>query len=298
MKKSTQEIYKQRILRVLVYIQRNLDREMSLEELSKEAHFSPYHFHRIFRAIVDEPLKEHIRRLRLERAASSLKHTDKPVIDIALEAGYQTHEAFTRAFKAALGCSPSDYRSNSGLVSQIDKRGVCYGSSARVEEFNLEAKGESVDVRIEHIESMRVAFVRHVGTYDEVGAAWDRLCVHLGKDGHLGSNSKFIGICYDDPEVTAPARIRYDACVTVGEDVTCEGDVGIQRVGGGEYAVTSHFGPYNKLGETYNGLFRWLLQNDRELRAEPCMESYMNDPESTDPEDLVTDICVPLKPKR
>jgi AraC family transcriptional regulator len=103
MKESTGQLYKQRILQVQMYIQQNLDRDLSLKELAAKSYFSEYHFHRIFRAVVGEPLKEHIRRFRLERAASDLKHTNNSIINIAFDAGYQTHEAFTRAFKSVFG---------------------------------------------------------------------------------------------------------------------------------------------------------------------------------------------------
>jgi len=297
-KDSTEQVYKKRILGVLIYIQQNLDRQMSLEELSKKAHFSPYHFHRIFRAVVNEPLKEHIRRLRLERAATNLRHTDRPVIDIAFEAGYQTHEAFTRAFKTAMDCSPSEFRSNNDVRTQNHRSGIHYNRRPTIKDLNLIFGDKKMEMKIEDMEPARVASVRHVGPYNEVGAAWEKLCTFLGKEGNLGPNTRFIGICYDDPEVTPPEKIRYDASVTVDDDVTGEDDVVIQTIGGGQYAITSHFGPYDQLGKTYAELFRRLMKDNREPRPEPCLEFYLNDPESTEPEDLVTDICVPLKPTR
>jgi AraC family transcriptional regulator len=297
MKESTEQLYKQRVLHVQMYIQQNLDRELSLEELAKESYFSVYHFHRVFRAVVGESLKEHIRRLRLERAASFLKHTNKPITNIALSAGYQTHEAFTRAFKTAFGCSPSDFRSSNSISSQGTI--AHYQNYTKAKEQNLITGDNHMQVKIENIKPMRVAFVRHVGPYNQVSKAWDRLSTHLGKDGHLGSGSKFIGICYDDPEVTAPDKVRYDACITVEESFVPENEIAVQTVGGGEYAVTTHFGPYNKLGEIYSRLFgEWLLQSSRELRPEPCLEFYLNDPDGTDPDELITDICLPLKTKR
>lgn len=154
-------------------------------------------------------------------------------------------------------------------------------------------------VQIERVEPLRVAFVRHVGPYHEVNLAWDRLCMQLGKDGLLGPGTRFIGICYDDPEVTAPEKIRYDACVTVDSDFVPEDDIGVQTVGGGEYAVTTHLGPYELLGQTYAQLLgQWLPRSGRELRSEPSLEFYLNTPESTDPEDLITDIYAPLEPSR
>src|SRR5438067_4236130 len=110
MKSETQQTYQERILKVLVHIQNHLDETLSLEELAAVAHFSPYHFHRIFRGMVGESLMEHVRRLRLERAAHRLKFTDFPVTRIAFETGYETHEAFTRAFRALFAESPSGFR--------------------------------------------------------------------------------------------------------------------------------------------------------------------------------------------
>ena len=85
MRESTLEDYKKRMLRVLVHIQQNLDEALSLEELAGIAYFSPYHFHRIFRGMLGESVKGHIRRLRLERAATRLKHGNIPVTHIAFE---------------------------------------------------------------------------------------------------------------------------------------------------------------------------------------------------------------------
>jgi AraC family transcriptional regulator len=296
MKKSTQQEYTKRILGVLVFIQKNLDEELSLEEYARVAHFSPYHFHRIFRGMVGESLHEHIRRLRLERAATQLKRTDRTIIEIALEAGYETHEAFTRAFRSLCGCAPSRYRRDNS-VAVVFSPGVHYQDDGSTNDLQLPTGGESMEVRIERVEAMRVAFVRHVGPYNRVETAWERLCTQLGKDGLLGPGTKFIGICYDDPEVTPPERVRYDACVTVDNDFEAQDDVGAQTIGGGEYAVTTHVGPYSLLGQTYAKLLgQWLPRSGRELRSEPSLEVYLNTPESTDPEDLITDICAPLAP--
>ncbi len=282
---------------MLLLIQKNLDGEMSLNELARAAHFSPYHFHRIFRGMVGESLKEHIRRLRLERAAMRLKHTDRSVLDIALEAGYETHEAFSRAFRSLRGCSPSRFRADNSLVYRADAPGVHYRENGSIEEFKLKAGGSTMDVRIERLEPMRVAFVRHIGPYNQASEAWEKLCTRLGSEGLLGGDVRFVGVCYDDPEVTTPENVRYDACVTVDEDFEGQADLGVQTIGGGEYAVVTHFGPYEGLGRTYAELYgRWMPQHGRQPRSEPCLEFYLNDPEGADPEDLLTDIYAPLEP--
>ena len=162
----------------------------------------------------------------------------------------------------------------------------------------------NLSVRIEEKRPLRVAFLRHLGPYQEVGAAWDRLLPPLGRQGLIGGDSLFIGICHDDPEVTPPERLRYDACLTVDDRFRPEkfrlgGEVGVQTIPGGEYAVATHFGPYRRMGETYAKLLgQWLPRSGRELRSSPCLEVYLNSPEATEPENLLTDVQVPLQPRR
>src|SRR5262249_28425430 len=115
MKEETSEDYRARMLRVLVHIQQNLDAPLPLEELASIALFSPFHFHRIFRGLIGESVKEHVRRLRLERAAHRLRHTGQQITEIALDAGYQSLESFTRAFHRIFGQSPTEFRARLGV---------------------------------------------------------------------------------------------------------------------------------------------------------------------------------------
>jgi AraC family transcriptional regulator len=275
---TTLRDYKARILRVLTHIQRHLDEDVDLPALAKVACFSPFHFHRVFSGMVGESLKEHVRRLRLERAAGRLKRGTSSVTALAFDAGFQSPEAFTRAFKALFGVSPARYRG--------EKR----PTPAR--------RGIAMDVDLLRLPPARVAFVRHVGPYRSVGAAWERLLPRLGKEGWLGAGSRFIGVCFDDPDVTPAARIRYDACVTVDAAFTPRDEIGLRTIPGGDYARATHAGPYAKLGASYRRLLgEWLPRSGRELRDVPCFEVYQNDPETTAPKDLLTDLYVPLKGK-
>lgn len=295
MRTTTLQDYQQRLLRVLVYIQKNLDRDPTLEELAEVAHFSPYHFHRIFRGMVGESVRAHIRRLRLERAAGRLVTGDDPIIRIALDAGYESHAAFTRAFGAMTGLSPSEYREQRRpLVAAAP--GLRYTEDGEISFEPQPTGGSTMDVTIKTIPERRVAFIRHVGPYDQCGKAWSRLCMSLGAAGRLGPGAEFIGLSYDDPEVTPPDKLRYDACVSVDDDYEPAGEIGVQTVGGGTYAVATHHGPYDKLSGTYAELCgQWIPAHERTIRAEPSLEIYLNDPESTPPEELLTDIHMPIE---
>lgn len=300
MRDATLQFYKERMLRVLVHIQQRLDNPLPLAELAALAGLSPCHFHRVFTGMIGESVKEHIRRLRLERAANRLKLGDASVIEIALEAGYESHAAFTRVFRSNFGATPTEYRRRQRLPEQLQAAsGIHYHHQHRIARFRA-AKPEtkSMNVTIKPIKPLRVAFVRHVGPYCQVGKAWETLCTFLGKEGRLGGDCQFVGLSHDDPEVTPPDKIRYDACITVSDDFQPHGDIGVQVIGGRDYAVMTHFGPYEKLNESYTKLLgQWLPRSGRELNAGPSLEFYLNSPENTAPEDLITDICTPLESK-
>ena len=100
---------------------------------------------------------------------------------------------------------------------------------------------------------------------------------------------------YDAFEAKAE-KVRYDAAITVDGDVEAEGEVGVRELAGGPYAVVCHQGPYNELGTTYDFMYgRWLSSMGYEPADAPPFEHYLNEPESTEPEELLTDVHVPLR---
>jgi len=297
MKPATLQFYKERMLRALVFIQENLDRPPALREIAARACLAPHHFHHVFTGMIGESLAAHIRRLRLERAASRLRTTAQPVTQIAFDAGYETHEAFTRAFRAAFGAAPSQFRRSHAAEAMLRAPSrVHYRGPGRLRDFRVKQNPiKPMNVSIQSIAPMRVAFMRHVGPYNEAGATWGRLMMLLGKDGWLGGEAQFIGVCHDDPAVTGPEKLRYDACLTVDASFQPSGDIGAQTIAGGDYAVATHFGPYEKLGDTYAKLMgQWLPRSGRVLGLSPSFEKYFNSPQDTEPGDLITDIHIPL----
>jgi AraC family transcriptional regulator len=297
LKPSTLRFYKERMLRVLVHIQENLAEPLPLEKLASLACLAPHHFHHVFTGMLGEPLGAHIR-LRLERAAWRLKLSSLSVMEIALEAGFDSHEAFARKFKGTFKMSPTQYRKQYRRAHEIfAPNGVHYRGDSPPRRFRTQAGALTLEVTIKRLAPMRVAFMRHIGPYPEVGQTWEALTMALGKEGWIGGDSQFLGICYDDPAVTPAGRIRYDACVTVGPEFQPRSDIGVQVVAGGEYALLTHFGPYEELAESYAKLLgQWLPRSGRRLATSPCLEVYLNSPEDTDPEDLITDLYAPLEP--
>jgi AraC family transcriptional regulator len=290
MRRHTKASYQERILKVLLYIQKNLDRELSLAELAEVACFSPYHFHRVFRGMVGEPVAEYIRRLRLDWSANRLRLSERSITDLAFQAGYDSLEAFTRAFRQRFGVAPSHYRT-------LQRPDIPISASIEdAEEWPRMDKGAVMKVEIVNLKPRKVAFVRHVGPYDQCGAAWEKLCGWAGPAGLLGPEAVMLGLCHDDPEVTEAENIRYDACTPVSPEVKPAGEVGVQEVAGGDYAKALHQGPYDQLKDTYAWVCgQWLPEMNREMRNLPSIEVYLNDHEQTPPEELLVEVYIPLE---
>src|SRR6188474_34415 len=110
MKPDTRSFYARAVQAAIEHIAMHLDDALELEALARVACLSPFRFHRVFRGMVGETPLELTRRLRLERAAWRLRDKERAVTEIAFDAGYETHEAFTRAFRSSYSTSPSGFR--------------------------------------------------------------------------------------------------------------------------------------------------------------------------------------------
>ncbi len=300
-RESTKRDYYERMLRVLDHIHRHLDEELTLAGLARVACFSPYHFHYIFRGIVGEGLGEYIRRLRLERAWHRLLDGARSVTEVALGAGYGSHEAFDRAFKAHFGLTPSDARRAGEAIAMLPARDgrLPEALATRLQRILQQAdEGPDRGIEVRRIEPVRAAAMRHVGPYDQIGALFDRLMAWAGPHRMLGPTARVLGLCYDDPEMTPPELCRYDACLALDPDQSVPLGNGVSEIliQGGEYAVGVHRGPHCDLPHTYALVCgQWCPQFGREIRDVPCIENYLNHPRSTLVEDLRTEVYVPLQ---
>jgi AraC family transcriptional regulator len=292
MRNTTRDSYEERILRVQIYIQKHLEEKLTAEQLAGEANFSHYHFQRIFSGMVGESLMEYIRRLRLERAAFDLVYQDDSITQLALDAGYDSHEAFTRAFRSQFDQSPQQFRKDrSSFIAQR-----LLENSKHFNVTLAKPGGLKMDVKIEKFKAMKVAFVRHVGPYDQCEAAWGKLCGNPAVQKELGQNTAYIGICYDDPDITEAGKIRYDACATVSEQFVPMNGIETQTIVGGDYVVLVHEGAYDGLHDKYRWLYgEWLPGSGREVKPAPSLEIYDRHGDMSKPEELLTRICVPLK---
>ena len=265
------------LLRVRLHLERNLAREVGLEEIAEIAGLSRFHAHRILSGMLGEPVAAHLRRLKMQHAALRLRSGTESILNIALDVGYDDHAAFTRAFRRHFAVTPQAWRAGKGLPPRPP------------------SLIPLPDVRICDLVPGLAVFARHVGPYAGVGAAWKQLLSWAGPRGLIGPGTPLIGIGHDDPSITAAEHIRYDACVPVAAGIAPGPGLGLRPLPGGLHAVAIHVGPLAGLDATYSAIAgRWLPEHGWRLRDEPCSDLHLDDPRTTPADRLRTEVRLPI----
>ncbi len=278
--------YEGRMHRVLAYIDQHLEQPLDLNTLAEVAHFSPFHFHRLFAAWMGETLGEYLRRRRIEVAAMRLAAQPRTrILDMALSVGFRSAEAFARAFKNRFGCSPTAWRtqqfvqhhanSNPGQVnSKISQAPTIF--SAEHEIFRNADRKNFMNVKLIDRQPVTVAYLRHLGAYGEpVADFWQNTYKPWAVMNKLGGDHARYGISYDDPSITAADQCRYDACAEVAADFVASGGALKTTLPGGRYAMLRFKGTVKQVGEAWVALLRdWLPSSGLQLDARPCFEYY------------------------
>jgi AraC family transcriptional regulator len=280
MKITTKDDYIQSVCKVILYIEQNYNDDLTLEELSKVASFSKYHFHRIFKSIVNENLSDYIRRVRLQSSTLKFK-TNQKITEIALTSGYETNASFSKAFKKHFGVTPKEFSQNAKT-----KKGL-----------------KMQEPKIVELKPVEVLYVRKEGDYNKsAGEAWEVLMGFAYKNkikykkNLMGKDAMMFGIGHDDPNVTDIEKLRFDACISWDDKtVQPEGEILNKIIDGGKYAMFLHKGAYENLKSTYDMIGDWIVESGTNLGNKPMFEKYLNrDPRKTKPENLKTEIYVPI----
>jgi AraC family transcriptional regulator len=304
---TTNDKYEQILLSTLIHIQTHLEDDLRLDTLAKRTGFSAYHFHRLFRSAIGEPVKDYVRRLRLEKAAYRLKVSEEVILHLALDAGFKTHESFTRAFRRQFGLTPNEYRSHFLKASRARKKQV---QPQYIADYNIKDEtgllpngSTSRQVRVEHVRPIIVAFVRHVGPYDKLldkespmSVLWEELFAWGNATGLIDVDSLLIGIPQDDPSVTPPQKQRFDVCVQIPEFRNPSGHIGCQTIPAGMFGVGRHFGSFDNLADSYTHIYDSLVTSGKyNLRTQTPFEVYSYSQVKGDIRIHFTDVYLPVE---
>lgn len=280
--------YKDRVNRVIDFIGKHLDDKLELDELCRIACFSKYHFHRLFTAHAGVSLRSYIRWLRLKRAAYQLTlPNNDTIINIAVNAGFESHEAFSRAFKKICGQSPSDFRSNANWLAW------------ETPPHSSHIKGKNImTITIKDLPSRRLAVMEHHGDPMKLSITLNKF-ISWAKAQPISLKPKAgeaFGFGYADPRDTPPDEWRFDLALTVPRNFELNDEVHEGELPAGRYAVTTHKGSLDNIGDTIYQLYRdWLPESGEELGDLPCVFSYLNFGHEVSETERLTEIWALLK---
>jgi AraC family transcriptional regulator len=278
--------YSRRIDRVIDYLRENLHRPVKVGELAHVACFSEFHFHRIFGAVSGETLNNFTNRLRLEKATRLLRYSDQSLTDIALDCGFSSSAAFSRAFRCGYDTSPSQFRKS----GEIKKSKICKELFPK-EEYGLpmsaEEKRAAFPVRLIDIPERQVAYIRVTNAFemDKVLAAL-KTVIKWAKSQDIFSQGILFGMTVDDPHVTLASSFPPECMEGVSQLI----------MPAMRYAAIKVSGDIHKVATAWDYLYRdWLINSVHEPEHAPALEVFLDKENATDWSHFELELCLPVR---
>jgi AraC family transcriptional regulator len=290
MQKKTETYYQQKVSEVLSYIHNHLSDELNVKLLSEQFGISFFHFHRIMKVFLDEPLGSYINRIRLETAVKLIRYSDTPLSEIALRIGYGDSSAFSKAFSKEFGFSPQKFKSDKTIVlnTHVD--------------YKIDDVGKLVydsKPKIVSLADKTVICTSYMGEYggDEFKNVWNQFWQFVSLNNLMSWKSEIFTVYYDDPFVTAASDCRADFCVATYKQLSGNSsNIEVKKIPGGRFAMFKYKGSYERLMEIYEYLLKILLfKLGRKLRDAPSIERYLNDYRKIEPNSILTEIFIPIE---
>lgn len=301
--------YISRIQNVIKFISENISENLNLNSLSEAAYFSPFHFHRIFSAIVKETPLDFVKRVRLEKAANMLIHNKSfSITEICYDCGFSSPAVFSRSFKNHFGKSATEWKKENIKKSKNSKTGskkskADFHSGYYFENINFDFQNNTertkMNVEVKNISKITVAYAANLEGYktEKIAEAWERITKWAYANRVIGPASKFIGISFDNPDITPRDKCRYYACISINDNTEVSNGIGKLELKEGRYGVYRFKGGMTEIEQTYKNLYgSWLPESGYQPDDHPCYEIYYKNPDSEPIGIVEMDIFIPLKP--
>ena len=293
MTEAAAEAYRSRFRRVLEHVDAHLDGDLTVEALSAVAAFSKFHFHRQFSELFGVGVHRYVQLLRLKRASYQLafRNSDR-IIDIALASGYESHEAFSRAFKKTVGQTPSEFREQ----PRWDPWRATYQPVSEVRSLHMKPDNRSENVQIVDFKPTRVGVLEHRGD-PALLENTIRTFISWRRENHLHPRvSATFNLFHGNPE-TPPEQFRLDLCAATERPIGDNPFGVVERtIPGGRCAVLRHVGSDDTLGDTIKYLYgTWLPASGEEPRDFPLYAQRVSMFPDVPEHEAITDVFLPLR---
>ncbi|MGD8926231.1 MAG: GyrI-like domain-containing protein [Thioalkalispiraceae bacterium] len=314
-KAKTSSEYTRRLNLALVFIDNHIDQVIRLEDLARVSHFSAFHFHRIFHAMLGETVNEYVTRKRMEKAVARLtRQPTLSITDIAELGGFSSSANFAKAFKQYFGISPSELRNagrhennvivNSNIGKIFRKYGKAFDPRDLYSQFVTNAavfapdklKEILMQVKVEEIKEKPVVTLSSPRGYEleSVYDTWNRLIQWADGKGIENDWPTRFAMCHDNPAITPEEKCRYDASIVVDPDVSVAEPYRKSTIPGGKYAIAYFKDDASKINQFMTEFCsHWMCNSGYEPDDYPPIFNYLND--NTGKELVEMDIYIKVK---
>lgn len=251
-----------RVQRGIDFIEDHLAVDLETADVAREAGISHWHFQRVFKALTNETLKTYIRSRRLAVALEMLLSTERRIIEIALEAGFQSQESFTRVFKLAFGITPAAYRKR-GTSHQFVRKPSFDGEYLR----HLRADVSLEPELYEQPELLLVGLQTHCFGIEshknniarKLPPLWAAFLARLDEVPERVGGQCYGIVC---PRHEGADELAYLAAIEVRREVVAPPGMVFRRLPGGRYARFTHRGRVERVDQTVNYVYgNWLARS-------------------------------------
>jgi AraC family transcriptional regulator len=295
---KSNEIYRSRINKVIDYVNNNLNKSISLEELASVAFFSPFHFHRIFVAVTGETVNNFTNRIRNEKAARLLKFSKKSISEISIDCGFSSTSTLSRLFRQYFEISPSEYRKGGKIKNSKIRKELFPVSQYHCNMTEEELKNK-FPVEIRQVPERRIAYIRVLDSFREgVVLSVFADMIKWAKKMNLYHTETIFGMSMDDPEVTPKEKYRYEVCITLPKkfEIDPDGFIEITTLPKCKYAVTAVSGDLNLVVAATNYLFdNWLINSSYESEHLHALEVFLDKENICNWDHFDLELCIPVK---
>lgn len=286
--------YARRVHRVMDHVRNHLDADLSLETLARIAHFSPFHFHRVFKAQTGQTLTAFTQRARLERAAYLMKSSpERPLGSIALELGFSAQSDFTRVFRRHYGVAPSKW----DRVSRLDPQHVRSDFEEALRAAR--AAGPPMTARVLDHPACRLAYVRMQTPFlgEILRAGYQRLTAWLEARAIDWRTRPLLGLSWDNYETTPLDQVRFDFGFSVPDTIIADGEVGIQELPAVRAVDVHCHGPLVRIALAWQYLFEeWLPASRYEPADLPGIKRFRHRPDELGWDRWDLDCSIAIRP--
>jgi len=294
----------ERIHKVVKHIELNIDSEMPLDDLAELACFSPFHFQRIFKEVLGETPKQFIKRLRLEEAARIIAfQPELNILEVAVKVGFQSLEAFSRAFKDYYSLSPDKYRKSSE-IERINITQIPYSKNILIDEAKIEIsfpehKPEFEDLKPEIVNRPGQKCVCLQTTLQSpvlIKESFKRIKQWAEARDLINGETAIFGLIKDYPVFTSLDKCRFLTCVALGKQTITSGLVSFLEIPSTKYVSFVKEGSFQDIIKTASYVVHaWLPESAFKLKLEPILLVPLNDPSITDFNENSYQIYIPVE---